>query len=634
MSQPANDPVPPAAPAQSDVEVTRSHGGGPTSSEGDSSAAMANIVKLPAIPGYVVEQFVASGGQGEVYRARHLKLDRLVALKLLRRTVANLEDLARFTREGKLAARLDHPNLVRIFDYAEHDGRLYFSMEFAEGGSLKNRLSAGPLSARVAAELIATLAEAIHYAHEQGVIHRDLKPGNVLFTKSGTPKIADFGLAKQLDADSTELTRDQSVLGSARYMAPEQAAGNSKHVNPATDVYALGNILYEALSGKPPFEADDWLEILIQIRTADVPALVAPALPPVLKQICMRCLEKDPKRRYASAADLAADLRAFLADGGSASDIKLPSRAQSARPSDAPWDDSDPPRLPGYEILEKIGRGAIGAVYKARQNSLNRIVAIKVVALTAANRDRWAACQEEIRRIGGLTHPNLVHVFDLARHDSHVFVVSEYLPGGTLAERPHGPSFPIRDAVLCIEQASQAVAAAHRLGVVHRDLKPSNFHYAVPGAALTDPVKIGDFGLSLLAAPDAAGAIRAMKRFPRAPELQGTAPATPAADVYALGALLYELLTSRQPGLGVGAALRAVKGQSPGIEGAISITPSDAREDVPAALDAICAKALDADPLRRYPFAAEWATDLRRYLEGKKPHALGKGLWDRIRFWS
>jgi serine/threonine protein kinase len=642
MSQPQNDPSTSAARPPSDVEETRTHDGGPTASASDGGDAVPSAPVLPAIPGYVVEQFVASGGQGEVFRARHLKLDRLVALKLLRRAINNPEDLARFTREGKLSARLDHPNFIRIFDYAEHDGRLYFSMEFAEGGSLKTRLAAGALAPRAAAELVATLAAAIHYAHEQGVIHRDLKPGNVLFTKAGTPKIADFGLAKQLDTESTELTRDQSVLGSARYMAPEQAAGKSKQVNPSTDVYALGNILYEILCGKPPFEAEDWLEILIQIRTADVPALRehVPDLPPLLHQICMRCLEKDPSRRFASAAELAAALRAFLADtplGTSPAEDQSSSHLQTPQPNppQAPTADaSEPPRLPGYEILEKIGRGTVGAVYKARQSSLSRIVAIKMILLTAANRERWVACQEDIRRIVGLTHPNLVHVFDLVEAGNQAFIISEYLPGGTLQSRPHGPNVSCRDAVKCIEQASHAVAAAHRLGVVHRDLRASNMLYAAPGDALSSPVKVSDFGISLLENSAPAAVVRTIKQTPRAPELQAGAAATPATDVFALGALLYELLTGRQPGLGVSEALRAVKRERPPTAAALSTAPSELREDVPPALDAICAKALDPDPARRYPTAAEWATDLRRFLDGKKPHAQARGLWDRLRFWE
>ncbi len=646
MSQPPNDSVPPPAPPTSAVDETRSHSGAPTASRADGEARSVSTPTVPTIPGYVVEQFVASGGQGEVFRARHLKLDRLVALKLLRRTVNNPDDLARFTREGKLAARLDHPNFVRIFDYSEYDGRLFFSMEFAEGGCLKSRLAAGTFTPRAAAELVATLADAVHYAHQQGVIHRDLKPGNVLFTKTGTPKIADFGLAKQLNNESGDLTRDQSVIGSARYMAPEQAAGKSKQVNPSTDVYALGNILYEVLCGKPPFDGEDWLEILIQIRTADVPALASrmPDVPPALQRICTRCLEKNPALRYRTADELAAELRAFLADAPAAgfADRSLPVRPYSAStdptfilPPAPPADASEPPRLPGYEILEKIGRGAVGAVYKARQSSLNRIVAIKVLTLTPANRDRWPACQDEIRRIVGLAHPNLVDVFDLGQNDGQAFVISEYLPGGTLANRPHGPSVPCRQAVQCIEKASQAVAAAHRLGVVHRDLKPSNFLYAAAGSELTDAAKVGDFGLSLLEAPGPTGNVRTMNRTLRAPELQAdlTAPATPAADVFALGVILYELLTSRQPGLGVSEALRAIKRDRPQPDVALSTAPSELREDVPAALDAICAKAMHPDPTRRYPTAAEWVGDLRRFLDGKKPHAQGKGVWDRLLFW-
>jgi serine/threonine protein kinase len=219
---------------------------------------------------------------------------------------------ARFHREGRLSARLDHPNIVRIYDYSEHEGRFYFSMEFLEGGSLKDRIRAGGESTpEEIAELLATLADAVQYAHDQGVVHRDLKPSNVLFTRDGRPKIADFGMAKRLDGNATRLTQSHTIIGTANYMAPEQAAGRGKNATPQTDVYALGAILYEVLTGQPPFNSEDWMEILLQVRTQPPipPALRRPGVPEALDRLCLRCLEKEPEKRPATAAVLAQELR-------------------------------------------------------------------------------------------------------------------------------------------------------------------------------------------------------------------------------------------------------------------------------------------------------------------------------------
>jgi serine/threonine-protein kinase len=270
---------------------------------------------LPAVVGaYEVLAKLGQGGMGVVYKARQRPVNRLVALKMvLAGAHAGREALARFRIEGQAVARLSHPNAVPIYEFGEHEGLPYFSMELLEGGSLAARLAQGPLPVREAAELVRTLAGAVEYAHQARVLHRDLKPGNVLLAADGTPKITDFGLAKLLDEDDGQ-TCSEMLLGTPSYMAPEQAEARAADIGPATDVYALGTILYQALTGRPPFKAATRAETLRQvIGLAPVPpSRLRREVPRALEAICLKCLEKAPGLRYASAQALADDLGRWL----------------------------------------------------------------------------------------------------------------------------------------------------------------------------------------------------------------------------------------------------------------------------------------------------------------------------------
>jgi serine/threonine-protein kinase len=252
---------------------------------------------------------------GVVYKALQLRLNRVVALKMiLAGDYAPAETVVRFMAEAESIARVHHPHIVQIFAYGDHDGRPYFEMEYVDGGSLADRLGGKPWPLRDAAWLVETLARAIHAAHRLGVVHRDLKPANILLTNDGIPKIADFGLAKCLDTE-TGLTRTESIVGSPSYMAPEQAGEGGGPIGPRADLYSLGAILYELITGRPPFQAASVLETLEQVRSVSplAPARLRPGLSRDLATICLKCLEKDPARRYDSAAELAEDLRRFAA---------------------------------------------------------------------------------------------------------------------------------------------------------------------------------------------------------------------------------------------------------------------------------------------------------------------------------
>jgi hypothetical protein len=251
---------------------------------------------------------------GIVYRARHRALNRLVALKMIRSDrQARPEQQARFRIEAEAVARLRHPNIIQIYDIGEVDGLPFVALELLDGGGLDDRLAGTPQPARQAAELMNILVRAVQVAHQAGIVHRDLKPSNVLFASDGTLKVTDFGLAKRIDSDAGQ-TESGQIMGSPSYMAPEQARGQSRNVGPAADVYALGAILYEMLTGRPPFKGETPMETLRQVTDDDpvTPSRLVPRVPRDLETICLKCLHKEPPRRYESAQALAEDLERYL----------------------------------------------------------------------------------------------------------------------------------------------------------------------------------------------------------------------------------------------------------------------------------------------------------------------------------
>jgi serine/threonine protein kinase len=292
-------------------------------------AAVPNGV-LPHVPGYKVLAEVGRGGMGVVYKARDLGLNRLVALKMIKDDFPDEQDRERFRREARAVARLEHPNIVRVYQFVEPEaGRPYFVMELVEGSDLAKRLDAGPLPPREAARMVERLARAVHHAHQCGIVHRDLKPGNVLLTAAGAPKITDFGLAKHLDLQAS-LAPSGAVIGTPAYMAPE-ALGSSRQVGPAADVYGLGAILYECLTGRPPVQAATVLEIFDQVRNQEPepPSELEPKVPRDLDTVCLKCLKKEPGKRYATAEKLAEDLERYLA--GEAIEARPRKLAESVR---------------------------------------------------------------------------------------------------------------------------------------------------------------------------------------------------------------------------------------------------------------------------------------------------------------
>lgn len=338
---------------------------------------------------YEILEEIARGGMGVVFKARQQKLHRIVALKMiLAGRLADTADVERFQREARAAGRLKHPNIVPVHEIGEHEGRHYFTMDFVEGRSLAEEIREESLAPRSAAAILQTVAKAVHFAHEQGTVHRDLKPANILLTPDNEPHITDFGLAKMLasvDEESrAELTASGQILGTPSYMSPEQASGKQELVGPASDIYSLGAVLYACLTGRAPFVADSPVDTLLQVMKKEPvsPRELNPSVPRDLETICLKCLEKEPHKRYGTAQKLAEDLRRFLED-----------RPILARPADFSektirWCRRNPAIASLlFLVLISMATGTIVSVYYASQANYRAQVAISAKQLAERARE-------------------------------------------------------------------------------------------------------------------------------------------------------------------------------------------------------------------------------------------------------
>jgi serine/threonine protein kinase len=551
----------------------------------------AAAAEWPVVPGYEVLAELGRGGMGVVYRARQLSLQREVALKVIRDgALAGAPQRARFRVEAEASARMSHPNIVAVYDVGEHAGRPYFAMELIDGPSLEKHVAGRPQPPTAAAELVRTLAGAVQHAHDQNIVHRDLKPANILLAAgrglSAFPKITDFGLAKRLDSLSTVLTQEGAVIGTASYMAPEQAAGRSSEIGPAIDVWALGAILYELLTGRPPFLAETWQQIIEQVLRDEPtpPARLCSSVPAHLETICLKCLEKDPARRYWSAAALAEDLGKFR-DGAPIAAVPLSSAERLARAA----------ARDGYELLDELGRGPHSTVYRARHASIPQPVAVKVFAISSTARDEWdSQVRQHIEARAGLSHPNIVSVLRSGWWDDTAFVAMELVPHGSLAARLVGRPFPIREALRLAEQLTEVVGYAHRQGVVHGNLKPSNVLFAADGIP-----RVSDFRPTggLFRGPLDVDKANSTGLGFVAPEIlhDPSIELRPNADIYGLGLILYELLTGRPAFAAETGAETAehVLTQEP-------IAPSQLNPKLTGPLESCCLRCLRKNPWHRY----------------------------------
>jgi serine/threonine protein kinase len=601
---------------------------------------------LPAIPGYEVRRRIGQGGMGIVYEARRLSDGRWVALKMIVGTHPQLKQ--RFRREVSAIARLRHPNIVELYDTGEHGGWPFFTMELVAGGTLaeqRHRFD-GDLAAGTA--LVERLARAVDHAHELGIVHRDLKPGNVLLGVVASPrdaiaepaserldyvpKISDFGLAKCLDAEDS-LTNTSAIMGTPAYMAPEVARGEMRDAGPAVDVYALGAILYELLTGQVPFRGST-LEVLDRIRSAAPvsPRALRPEIPPGLESICLRCLEKTAKARPGSARHLADELLGILQGGLESVAVAAPPGSPTTSAPNAPPTEphtpaepstqapvapsGDPlPAIPGYEVVELAGRGSLSDIYRARQTRLRRVVALRLPSRLKPGDQVAERFRIEAEVLSALQHPNILQLFDAGEHDGRPFLVHEFLDGGTLAARLKRGPMDEGDAVaLTATLARAAHHLHHALGhlVIHRNINPTLVMYTAAGVP-----KLVGFGLVHApalgtAALEPDGSLVGTPSFMAPEQVRGNKDEYgPGTDVYGLGATLYKMLTGRPPG----GAITSLQD----IQRALNTPPTPPRQlnpKVSRRVEAVCLKALAKDAYDRHASAQELAEELEQARKG------------------
>jgi len=394
--------------------------------------ARSEAAAMPTIPGYDVSALIGRGGMGRVYRARQLALGRMVAVKVLAHE-AEERLSARFREEVRAVARLQHPNIAALFETGIADGRPYFSQELLEGGSLSQKWGGLPQEPKDVALLMEVVTRAIEYSHQSGILHRDLKPSNILLAADGTPKVTDFGLAKEVQGDSGDRTSNLSpltitgeIVGTPAYMPPEQASGVVAGIGPTTDVYSLGAVIYEGLTGRPPFQAAEPLQALMMVLTMDpvAPRTLQPKIPRDLETICLKCLHKSPKKRYPTAAALADDLRRFLQGetilarpvGVVERTVKWAKRRKAAAALAA---------LSVVSVVAIVAFGILEVVNAAKVREANAALAAKNEELESLNRDLVAAKAETDKLL----------TFSLEAFDESHFDLSERLASVPQADR-------------------------------------------------------------------------------------------------------------------------------------------------------------------------------------------------------
>lgn len=442
----------------------------------------------PAVPGYEILGELGRGGMGVVYQARQLGLNRTVALKMvLTGAHAGPKDLARFRAEAAAIARLQHPNIVQIYDVGEAGGRPYFVLEFVAGGSLAQHLQGTPQPVRPAAQLIETLARAVHAAHVNGVIHRDLKPANILLEWSGvrgqsaggtstltpdhshltptflTPKITDFGLAKCTGGDGEGTnhsgpTVTGELLGTPNYMAPEQAMVPRQPIGPAADVYALGAILYELLTGRPPFTGGTPLTTVLQVLHNEPVSVTSlqPGVPRDLETICLKCLQKEPRKRYGSALELAEDVQRFLRDE--------PIRARPASPVEKMW---------RWVRRHPVAAGLLAA------GLLAPVVALITLSLLSARLVRSSALESAAQQAELLEEATKEYSRNVQRVEKANFPVNKTIP-------PTPNTVPLSNPATFLHDLGEQLAQTSRTGVKVRQYSDAPFPWRTAGGPRDD----------------------------------------------------------------------------------------------------------------------------------------------------
>ena len=534
-----------------------------------------------------------------MFKARDLELERLVALKILP-AVAREEDRLHLAGEAEAASALEHPNICQVYEVGETgDGRLFVAMAFLEGETLAAKIARGPLKSEVAVDLATQVASGLARAHEHGLVHRNLKPSNVLVTSDGQARILDFGMGT-LD-DRTRAHGDATPAGLLAYRAPEQLRGEPADLR--ADVWSLGVILYEMLTGQRPFPGG----ALPPASEPVPPSALRAGVPAELDRIVARALARKRGERYARADDLRADLRGISVMGSVMA-------SKAAVPTFTRWPDELPPvamfdvvprEVGPYRVGEVLGGGGMGIVYRAEDTRLGRTVALKFLP-PELTRDPVSKARflQEARTASALDHPNLCTVYDVGETETHqLYLAMPCYDGETLRRKVERGPLPLAEAIDYALQAAKGLAKAHRQGIVHRDVKPANLMVTGDGV-----VKILDFGIAKLAGEAALTRTGSTVGTPAymSPEQMRGGEVDGRADLWALGVVLYEMVAGRRPFLGE---------HESGLRAAILDEEPEPltrlRPDAPPELERIVQRLLSKDPAGRYPTADAAVAELR-----------------------